>query len=463
MKVPVKFNIVTFFIITFLWISSNSAYANKWHTTQISETLEQITTPTIAIDGNNVAHITWITTNSDNNNSSLHYANSKSDWIPITITNTAGSNTPSIFIDKKNSVYIAWNDRRNGPNGDGSAWDVYYASSIDGWDNHLVTSGPTVGSYNPSIVVDATGDVYITFRRFTTADGRWPYNTQLFFVKKSSGWLEERISFTGFSRIYWSDMDIDDNGIVHVAFSNGTVAGDPASTNHIWYANSTNNWLNIQVDTDVTTNWWDDRTNPSIDIDSNNVAHIVWQDQRNTVLNSNRLPNRVEIYYANTSNTGTNSEIALPVDMNKPKIKTSPSIFVQNNQIHATWIQKEANAIENQMNLFYSNSSDWDSAINISNFPDKPIADPSPLGTFFPSYFLDSSSNALAIDKDGAAHITWKIRDNINNTYKIYYATNIELRIQANITLIPTTIIHYRHINQNTKLKQRETKGTLSL
>jgi hypothetical protein len=430
--------VCTFIIIATQWLGLNFASANGWHKTQIAKTVDYPSAPVIAVDQNSVAHVAWT---SGQSNYNLFYANSKNNWIPIKITSTANSETPSIFIDKTNAVYLAWVDRRNGPNGDGSGWDIYYATSIDGWVNHLVTAGPTVSCSNPSIAVDDSGDIHITFRRYTTSGG-WPYDHQLFYTNKNSGWSEKRISFTGYSRIYWSDMDIDNNGVVHVVFSNGAVANDPTGTEHIWYANSVCSWINVQLDSNATSNWWDDRDNPSIDVDSSNTAHVVWQDFRNTALPGDpayhsNIPNRKEIYYANEGNAWSNVEIALPIDTNGPRVKTYPSICVQNSLVHVSWIQLEKNDWESQSNLFYSNSNNWNKAVNISNHSDSPIPDPDMPGYFIAAYYVFSSSNALAVDKNGSFHVTWGERDNSNNTYKIYYASNAKRWIEVQIDIKP--------------------------
>ncbi|MEJ2622106.1 MAG: hypothetical protein P8163_18195, partial [Candidatus Thiodiazotropha sp.] len=159
--------------------------------------------------------------------------------------------------------------------------EIYYASSLDGWVNHIVTAGQTKLCYNPSIAVDNGGDIYITYTR---TNDREPYGKQLYFTKKSTNWSERRISFTGYNHIASSDMDIDNNGIVHAVFSNSAVEDDPSHNSHIWYANSANSWINVQVDSNSTLNSWDDRKAPSIEVDSKNTVHVVWQDHRNTAL-----------------------------------------------------------------------------------------------------------------------------------------------------------------------------------
>jgi hypothetical protein len=237
-------------------------------------------------------------------------------------------------------------------------------------------------------------------------------------------------------------MDIGNNGVVYVVFSNWNVGGDPTSTAHIWYADSASNWINVQIDSNVTTNWWDDRINPSIDVDSNNTAHVVWEDQRNTALPGDpayygSTPNRKEVYYANSGNAWANVEIALPIDTTVPRKKTNPAIFVQNSTVHVSWIQKETDDPISQENLFYSNSSNWDNAINISNHFDSPIPGTEGPGQFIPSHRVYSSSNALSVDKNGISHVTWSERDNSNNNYKIFYASNTKPGVEIQIDIKP--------------------------
>jgi hypothetical protein len=416
----IKCIVSTFIIITSLGIRSNFAHADEWHISQITETSLYFTVPVIAVDENRVAHSAWITAPHN-----LYYANSNNNWLPIRITNMAAYESPSIFIDKTNAVYVAWVDRRNGPNGDGIGWDVYYATSLDGWVNHLVTAGPTVACKDPSIAVDDAGDIHITYVRSTTPSGEWPYNHQLFYTNKSSGWAEERVSSTGYSRIYWSDMDIGDNGVVHIVFSNAPDSNHSNPTSHIWYANSANNWINVQIDSYATTNWYDNRQNPSIDVDSDNIAHVVWEDQRNTIQPEDPLyhglPNRTEVYYANSDDAWANIEIALPIDTTGPRVKKRPAIFVQNSLVHVCWIQKETDDDISQGNLLYSNSSNWDNAVNISNYPDSPI-----YGELldYPGHEIYFTSQGLAVDKNGFSHVIWFEVDNSNNMFKLLYASN---------------------------------------
>jgi hypothetical protein len=430
--VTVRLNIFRFIVTATLWIISNFSCANEWHISQVFESRGSISSPVIAVDGDRVAHVAWI---ENSRNSTLYYANSKDDWLPLAITNISYHFvlTPSIFVDKNNSVYIAWVDP--GYDGQEMNCNVYYASSLDGWVSHLVIADSIFSCHNPSIAVGNDGDIYITFIHETT--DVWPNNDKLFFTKKSSGWTEERISFTGFNSIGWSDMDIDKNDVVHVVFSNKIVAGDPSHNSHIWYTNSANGWTNIQVDSNETLNIWDNRECPSIDVDSYNTAHVVWSDRRNTALQGdpayhNSRFNRSEIYYANASNNWVNSEIALPIDTNGPRVKQIPSIFIQDNIIHTIWLQRETYIGYDQVNMLYSNSNNWDNAVNITNLPNIPIhieppphemPDPDLEGIYYPSYLLSSSANALSVDKNGISHVTWKVINRKNLSEKIYYAT----------------------------------------
>lgn len=220
-------------------------------------------------------------------------------------------------------------------------------------------------------------------------------------------------------------MDIGSNGVVHVAFSNNCVGGDPTGTNHIWYASSSNNWLNVRVDSDATVNWWDDRTNPSIDVDSNNMAHIVWEDQRNTVLSGDPAfhggtPNRSEIFYATSANGWANVEIALPADTTWPRVKTDPSIIVQNGTVHVSWIQQETDDWVSQGNLFYANSTNWNHATNVTNITDQPLEIDLEMGNEVFCY-LRLSRQGMAVDDSGTVHHV-VFMGNRHSDFNVYYA-----------------------------------------
>jgi Ca2+-binding RTX toxin-like protein len=405
----VRITALMFIVTATLWMNTNFACANEWHMSEIFKTSEFISNPSIAVDENNIAHIAW------SDYSGLYYANSKNDWFPITIITSAYSSHGwyqdlSIFVDKTDSIYIAWVDYRNvsDDNDRYSGIDIYYASSHDGWVEHLVTAEQTASCYDPVIAVDNDGDVYITFRQ-NTSDSSLPYNreSQVFLAKKSTGWAEERISFTGNSNILSSDMDIDNSGVVHVVFS--TAGNSP-----IWYANSANNWINTQIDSNVMLDRIYNVRFIRIDTDSKNTAHIVW------------MVNESQIYYANVNNNLITAEVALPTDTDGRNIKFCPSIFVQNDKVHAIWSQNELGAYYHvaQGNILYSNSSNWNNTVNITNFPDRPIPyDWSPGNNVSDaSYDITYASNALSIDKNGIIHATWKLKDNTSFLHSIYYA-----------------------------------------
>ena len=390
-----------------------------WSTFQITMDTSHDSCPVIAIDENNVAHVAW------GSNSSLYYANSGAGWQRVQISSgsvaTSYYENPSIYIDKNNVVYIAWVDNRNSwSSADGSleGSDIYYARSNNGWVEHLVTSVTNLRCKDPSIAVDDADNVHVSYIRHTVAG--WPYNDQLFYANENSGWAETRVSKTPYSRIYWSSMDVDSTGIAHIAFSNETVGGDPGSTNHIWYANSFDGWVNSQVDSDATGNRWDDRVAPSLTVDSNDIVHIVWRDNRNTDPEYPSTPNRMEIYYANSASEWTNNEIALPADTTEPQVKDAPSVVTDSyGVVHVAWLHKTNAEYYAQENVYYSNSTDWDNATNVTNIPDEPIE--TDMG-YEPSCYLNLSQEALAVDARGIVHAVWS--DNRDGYYNVYYANS---------------------------------------
>ena len=413
--------------------------ADEWNITQITTDPSSDQYSVIAVDKNGVAHIAW-GTGTDYLGQNLYYANSSNNWEKVLIASETALisylNAPSIYIDDNNVVYIAWVDMRNqwsAPDGSLEGCDIYYAKSSDGWIEHLVTSYSDLRCFDPSIAVDNTGNVHISYIRHTVAG--WPYNPQLFYANENSGWVETRVSYTVYSRIGWSSMDIDSEGNVHIAFSNEQTGMDPGQTEHIFYANSLSGWANIQIDSNATENWWDDRVKPTLMVDSNNVVHIVWQDNRNTALEGDPayhggIPNRMEIYYANSNTGWINTEIALPVDTKGPAVKRRPSIFVDDRGIvHTTWLHQTSDEDYSQTNFYYSNSNDWNSAVNVTNLPDEPVKE-----DFWwrPAVYLGSSRQALAVDSSGRVHVTWF--DDRTGDYNIYYAST---SVSASIDVDP--------------------------
>jgi hypothetical protein len=367
----------------------------------------------LAVDGQDVVHFAWI-----RNNTLLLYMNS-SLWQEVLIANNVSDYAPSIFIDNADVVYVSWTDKRNAvSNGYYGNTDVYYAKSSDGWVNQLVTAATDFRVHATEIAVQTNGDVHMTYIRETSET---LYNQQVFYANLSGSWIETQVSNTPYARIRSDSlsMDIGLTGIVHVAFCNEVVGGDPTDTNHIWYANSSSGWNNVQIDSDATPYTYDDRILPAIEVDSNNVPHIVWTDGRNVNQTYPSKPNRQELYYANSSSGWMNTEIALPNDDPMHSVKLFPSVVMNDSVVHAVWLHR-VSPDDYYGDVYYGNSLNWSQAIHVTNYE-----------TLGETVSVGITQDALDTDSMGTMHVVWHQQlssleqngNGVSDDDEIYYAT----------------------------------------
>ena len=181
-------------------------------------------------------------------------------------------------------------------------------------------------------------------------------------------------------------------------------------------------FTNVMLDDSTISNWWDDRISPAIAVVPGNIIHAVWKNQRNTDTEYGSIPNRSEIYYANSNTGWTNLEIGNTTDHAEPWKKDTPSIAVdQSGVVHVLFVQQEGDEFYQQSNLFYTNSLDWETAINITNIADEPVEVEEMKGMLEPQYRLSVSQQALAVSADGVVHITWAQKHAGEEDYRVYY------------------------------------------
>jgi hypothetical protein len=322
-------------------------------------------------------------------------------------------------VDSNDVVYVAWLDDRNEwdppTGGNLQGIDVFYAASSTDFTETLVTSGTTFRCFDPSIAVTGTGGIHVTYRRFTdegTGDKHF------YHVDSGSGWNETVISDTEDNWLYYSDMVLDSGNNVHTVFSTGT------DVEHVFYAGGPG-FTNLMLDDSTTSNWWDDRISPAIAAGPDNTIHAVWKDQRNTDTGYGSIPNRSEIYYANSSTGWSNLEIGNTTDHAEPWKKNTPSIAVdQSGVVHVLFVQRESNEFHSQENLFYTNSLNWETAINITGIADEPVEVEEMKGMLEAQCRLSVSQQAIAVSSDGVIHATWAQKYADEDDFRVYYTNS---------------------------------------
>ncbi|MHA1299026.1 MAG: sialidase family protein [Candidatus Helarchaeota archaeon] len=314
--------------------------------------------PSIAVDNNGIVHVVWYdgTDGAWGNDIEIMYANNTgSGWSNATVIsddstgwNTGGSVNPSITVDNNGIVHVVWCDDTPWPGVWGNDIEIMYANYTgSGWSNATVISDDSTGwntglSLYPSIAVDNNGIVHVVWEDNTPWPSVWGTDFEIMYANYTgSGWSNATVisdDSTGWNtgNSYSSSIAIDNNGIVHVVWRDGT-PGVWGSDLEIMYANYTGSgWSNATVISDDSTGWNDkDSYGPSIAVDNTGILHVVWEDETDGVWGTD-----TEIMYANYTGTGWSKATVISDDSTGWNDKDSyePSIAVDNNGIiHVVW------------------------------------------------------------------------------------------------------------------------------
>ncbi|KKN07487.1 hypothetical protein LCGC14_1066440 [marine sediment metagenome] len=261
--------------------------------------------PAVAVDSSNTIHVVWqdYTDGPWGTDIEIMYANYTltTGWSNDTVIsdgfggvywNTGSSYYPSIAVDSSNTVHVVWYDFTDGP------WstdiEIMYASYTlaTGWSNVTVISDGFGGiywndgnSYSPAVAVDSSNTVHVVWYDHT--DGPWGIDTEIMYVAYTTGWSNVTIISDGFGGVYWnigSSYDpaiaVDGNDVIHVVWEDGT-DGPWGVDTEIMYAIYTTGWSNATVISDGHNGiYWNDGSSndPAIDVDGNDVIHVVWED-----------------------------------------------------------------------------------------------------------------------------------------------------------------------------------------
>ena len=252
------------------------------------------------------------------------------------------------------SAVVAWIDVRNaGSSSDGTAtnWDIYLAEESAGWAETLVTGSTDLRVQTFRMEINADAEIWLAYERFTIHSH--PYQPAIF-AARSPDWVEVAVSDGTYAQSV--DLALDSAGRPHVAWD---YWGDLET---VWYANESASWTDVRVDTGQSNNWWDDRRAPSVAVDREDHAHVIWVDARNMDPNAGRY--RLEIWHGSSADGFANSELVLPEDLDPVLSKDAPLLSIDGDDLmHVAWTGTVAGA----SNLYYSNGTDWNRAVKITN------------------------------------------------------------------------------------------------
>ncbi|MCG3257442.1 MAG: hypothetical protein KAU62_15170, partial [Candidatus Heimdallarchaeota archaeon] len=212
---------------------------------------------------------------------------SSSSWTTAEVVSTEStgeSYLPSLAVDAAGNVHIAWTDVTDYA-GAGTDWDIFYkrwVSSSSAWTTAEVVSTESTGnSDNPYLAVDAAGNVHITWEDSTDYAGSgtdidifykyWDMSTSL--------WTTTEVVFTeSTSTSYQPSLAVDAAGDVHIACLDYTDYAGSGTDMDIFYKYwdaSSSSWTTAEV---VSTESTDTSSHPSLAVDVAGNVHIAWED-----------------------------------------------------------------------------------------------------------------------------------------------------------------------------------------
>ncbi|MCG3221707.1 MAG: hypothetical protein H7641_10040, partial [Candidatus Heimdallarchaeota archaeon] len=349
------------------WNSSEEA----WITTEVVST-ESIDdsyygyTPSMAVDSDGNVHFAWEdSTDYDSCGTDIdvfykRWNASEDSWTTtevVSTESTLGSWDPDIDVDGSGNVHIIWTDATNYGDSD-SKDDIFYkkwVASTDTWGGtEMVSSESSDDAYLPALDVDSSGNAYIAWADVTdylSSGDNW----DIFYKKRSStgSWsTTEVITTDGTLGGTHPDIAVDLSGKIHIVYYAST-----GSDNDILHRVWTTSWSSQTIVSSSSTgsSWY-----PAIDTDDDGNIHVSWSDSTNDLVGSG---SDRDIFYQRwnvSTTTWMPTELVSTVSTGGSDY---PSIYVDGNyNIHVVW-QDNTNyeGAEGDLDIFYLRYTEVDS------------------------------------------------------------------------------------------------------
>ena len=423
-KIFLVFILILLISFTTLSLSKPVLSYVDWQLTEVisSDSSQRSSNPEIAIDAAGNVHIVWyddpIQHPSDRDVYYRLWNRNYQNWTATELLSTISiydSDHPSITVDNKSNVHVAWSDRTDYL-GAGDDRDIFYRcwnASITSWSSIEVVSTESVNaSYSLSIDTDNAGNVHIAWYDKSDYAGAGE-DMDVFYKfrnKTSSSWnLTEVVSTESTSDSYWVSLAVCESDNVHIVWSDETDylgAGSDADIFYKFFNKTSSSWNLTEVVsiTSSGTAW-----HPSLGIDSENNIHIAWMDAVSVIY---------DIYYKLWNSTQQRWETSIMVSSESTGYSVAPALAVdESGNIHIVW-HDETNIAGSDFDydIFYKR---WNSSTDRWSTTEV-VSTESRDGSFY---------SCIAVDSTGTVHVAWHDFSNYaecGDDYDIFYKKGTE-------------------------------------
>ncbi|MCE7747020.1 MAG: hypothetical protein GPJ51_01380 [Candidatus Heimdallarchaeota archaeon] len=275
---------------------------DSWTNTEVVTTLSNDVFDkdfvTLDVDSSGNAHLAWRDASgygASGQDYDINYQrwNATSDtWTITEVISTesfeAYSFSPSLAVDISGNIHIAWQDSYNYLGITGTDFDIFYKRwdiGLSSWTGvEVVSTESTVSSREPSLAVDTSGNVHISWNdatNYTNSGLDW----DIFYKSWNSGlnsWTGvEVVSTESTGESYYSSLAIDYLNNVHIAWRSIEDYGESGLDRDIFYKKLDGTSLTWSLTEVVSTESTGDSYRPSLDVDSSGFVHIAWGDYTN--------------------------------------------------------------------------------------------------------------------------------------------------------------------------------------
>jgi len=262
----------------------------------------------------------------------LHYSDFK--YLDTTPSRFIPQQSPAMVVDGQDRIQVVYADGRTTPND----LDIFYTMSQDHGDHFSletrVDHGGTFVQNNPSIAVDASGNIYVAWE--DNRDG----NTTIYFNKNFG--TETRVTMTQYGYQLQPKLAVDTTGTVHILWRDNRTGRNEWRLHHAVLKPGATAFTGEDLIYWIYYGF--DQYFPNIVAGDNGRVYVAWADNRTFEYN-------IYVSYSDDGQT-----FAEPVRVTPMLVRAlQPSISYVHGTLHLTWYDFRD---DGYTHIYYSNSTD---------------------------------------------------------------------------------------------------------